>query len=63
MNLMSKYTTEVRFICETVSGHTDSTGFDDVDTVIADAIPKIFNFDFPIFDESYRTPRKYNHRK
>ena len=55
MNLMSKYTTEVRFICETVSGHTDSTGFDDVDTVIADAIPKIFNFDFPIFDESYRT--------
>lgn len=55
MNLMSKYTTEVRFICETVSGHTDSTGFDDVDTVIADAIPKIFNFDFPIFDENYRT--------
>lgn len=51
---MSKYTTQVRFICESVSGHTDSVGFDDVDTVIDDAIPYIFDFDFPIFDENYR---------
>ena len=51
---MSKYTTQVRFICESVSGHTDSVGFDDVDSVIEDAIPYIFDFDFPIFDENYR---------
>ena len=51
---MSKYTTQVRFICESVSGHTDSVGFDDVDSVIEDASPHIFDFDFPIFDEEYR---------
>lgn len=51
---MSKYTTQVRFICESVSGHTDSVGFDDVDSVIEGAIPHIFDFDFPIFDENYR---------
>lgn len=52
---MSKYTTEVRFICETASGLNESKGYTDVDTIIINAIPKIFNFDFPIFDESYRT--------
>lgn len=51
---MSKYTTEVRFICESVTGRHDSVGFDDVDTIISEAIPHIFNFDFPIFDENYR---------
>ena len=52
---MSKYTTEVRFICETASGLGESKGFTDVDTIITNAIPKIFNFSFPIFDEKYRT--------
>lgn len=51
---MSKYTTEVRFICESLTGHDDSTGYDDIDTIIQDAIPLIFSFDFPIFDEEYR---------
>ena len=51
---MSKYTTEVRFICETVVGLDDSVGYGDVNKVITDAIPSIFNFDFPIFDETYR---------
>ena len=51
---MSKYTTEVRFICESLTGHDDSTGYDDIDSIIADAIPLIFSFDFPIFDEEYR---------
>lgn len=51
---MSKYTTQVRFICETASGLTGSTGFNDVNSVIQRAIPSIFNFDFPIYDESYR---------
>ena len=52
---MSKYTTEVRFICESITGHEDSVGFDDVDSVISDALPLIFDFEFPIFDEAYRS--------
>ena len=51
---MSKYTTEVRFICESLTGHDDSAGYDDIDSIIQDAIPLIFSFDFPIFDEEYR---------
>lgn len=51
---MSKYTTEVRFICEHSAGLTDSAGYSSVDEVIGKAIPKVFSFNFPIFDESYR---------
>lgn len=51
---MSKYTTEVRFICETAAGYTKSVGYDLVEQTIQKAIPKVFNFDFPMFDESYR---------
>ena len=50
---MSKYTTEVRFICEQASGLTESTG--DYKTVIERARTKIFDFDFPIYKESYRS--------
>lgn len=51
---MSKYTTEVRFICEVNSGLNESVGYSKIEDVITGAIPKIFDFDFPIFDESYR---------
>lgn len=51
---MSKYTTQVRFICETAAGLTDSVGFNGINEVIQKAIPNVFNFDFPIYDESYR---------
>lgn len=51
---MSKYTTELRYICETESGLSESAGYSKVKDVIASAIPKIFDFDFPIFDEGYR---------
>lgn len=53
---MSKFTTEVRFICETLTGHTESAGGDSVNNIINTAAPLLFNFDFPIFDESYRLP-------
>ena len=53
--LMSKYTTEVRYICEHFSGLSESVGYDDVEQVIKNCLPKIFDFNFPIFDESYRT--------
>lgn len=51
---MSKYTTEVRFICETLAGLTESAGEDSVNNIVRKAAPLIFDFDFPIFDESYR---------
>lgn len=51
---MSKYTTEVRYICESYAGLKHSVGFDEIDSVIDSAIPLVFSFDFPIFDEAYR---------
>lgn len=51
---MSKYTTEVRYICEVNSGLNESVGYSKIDEVITNAIPKIFDFSFPIFDENYR---------
>lgn len=52
---MSKYTTEVRFICETKSGLTESVGFNDVDSVIANSWDKVFTSKINIFDEAYRS--------
>ena len=51
---MSKYNTEVRFICEEANGILESKGYSSVNTIISNAIPKIFDFTFPIFDSSYR---------
>ena len=51
---MSKYTTEVRFICEQYAGLTESSDYSDVDSIVLKAIPKIFVPPFEIFDESYR---------
>ena len=51
---MSKYTTEVRFICENYAGLDESVGYERVDEVINKARTKIFDFDYPIFDEAYR---------
>lgn len=52
---MSKYTTEIRFLCEVESGLDHSVGYNSLDEVLDVATPKIFNFDFPMFDESYRS--------
>lgn len=51
---MSKYTTEVRFICENSAGLNESEGADNVDSILDKCWNKVFNFDFPIFDENYR---------
>lgn len=51
---MSKYTTEVRFICENSAGLSKSESADNVDSVLDKCWNKVFNFDFPIFDENYR---------
>lgn len=52
---MSKYTTEVRYICEVNAGLTESTGGNNVEQVIANSRTKIFDFNYPIYDESYRS--------
>ena len=51
---MSKYTTEVRYICENYASLTESKGYDDVADILDDSWDKVFSFDFPIFDEEYR---------
>lgn len=51
---MSKYTTEVRFICENSAGLSESEGADNVDSILDKCWNNVFNFDFPIFDENYR---------
>ena len=51
---MSKYTTEVRFICESKAGLSESTGCDNVDDIISKSWDKIFTSKAVFFDESYR---------
>lgn len=51
---VSKYTTEVRYICESMAGLNQSEGYMSVSDIIEKSIPKIFDFNFPIFDENYR---------
>lgn len=51
---MSKYTTEVRFVCEQAAGYNESQPYDKINEIIQKSIPKIFSFNFPIFDEKYR---------
>lgn len=56
MQKMSKYTTELRFICETLCGYTESQGLSKVEEIISKSAPLIFDFDYPIFDENYKIP-------
>lgn len=51
---MSNYTTEVRYICEVAAGYDESQERDKVHDLITAAIPHVFDFTFPIFDENYR---------
>lgn len=52
---MSKYTTELRFICEAKAGLTESVGYDDIASTIAAARESIFDFTYPIFDNEYKS--------
>lgn len=51
---MSKYTTEVRTICENLIGLKSPAGYGCVNDILSKAAPLVFNFDWPIFDEAYR---------
>ena len=50
---MSRYTTEVRYICESLAGLDKSVGYSNVNEVIEKSRNRIFP-PFEIFDESYR---------
>lgn len=50
---MSKYTTELRFIVENIAKEQNLKS---INSKIEYALPNIFNFDFPIFDETHRIP-------
>lgn len=52
---MSKYTTEVRYICETYAGLKESEGYNKINDIITNSMDKIFDFDYPIFDENYKS--------
>lgn len=51
---MSKYTTEVRYICEQKAGLKESAGFNIINSVLEKSWDKIFTTNWEIFDESYR---------
>lgn len=48
---MSKYTTEVRFICEQAAGFDSSVGYGDVNRVVEMAYPKIFDSSLNFYNE------------
>ena len=50
---MSRYTTQVRYICESLAGLDKSVGYSNVNEVIEKSRNRIFP-PFEIFDESYR---------
>lgn len=51
---MSKYTTQVRLICESLLDLNENVVSNGVDDVLEQTWDKVFTFKFPIFDESYR---------
>lgn len=51
---MSKYTTELRYILERLAGQEESQPYNKISEIIEAARPKLFDFDFPIYDPAYR---------
>ena len=51
---MSKYTTELRYVCESLYPYRESKGYNDVNDILDETWDKVFDFDFPMFDENYR---------
>lgn len=51
---MSKYTTEVRYICEEAAGLRESKGYEDVNEIVAAACPKIFDPTLTFYNDETR---------
>ena len=54
MNILSKYTTEVRFICEEKAGLIESAGSNKIDEILEKSWNKIFDTTWNIYDENER---------
>ena len=52
---MSNFTTQIRFICETAYGLTESKGYSNLDEILEAGREYIFDFDYPIFDTEYKS--------
>lgn len=52
---MAKYTTEVRSICESLNAQSSSSGYNSVSTILSNVHSQIFSFNYPIFDNSYKS--------
>lgn len=52
---MSVYTMELRVAMEALTGATEKEEYSGVDELISNARPLIFDFDYPIFDSSYKS--------
>lgn len=52
---MSKYTTELRFICEELTGYDESQSYSQTNQIIQKSAPLIFDFSYPIYDNSYKS--------
>ena len=52
---MSKYTTELRFICESLADEEESKGYNSIAQIIESARVKIFDFTYPLFDANYKS--------
>ena len=60
-SLMSKYTMQVRFICESTLRNRDiDISKLTVDEIIEQSMNDVFNFTFPIYDEAYRPVLVHN---
>lgn len=57
---MSKYTTELRYICEEQAGKSESVDYNSISEVIAAARPKIFNFNYPYYSEDQKQRTEEN---
>lgn len=51
---MSTYTTQLRYVCEEYAGRTSSGSYAETAAIIADARPKIFDFQYPLHDPAYK---------
>ena len=51
---MAEYTMTVKNICEVYAGYDEPQSYLKVGEVLQRSAPKVFDFDFPLFDESYR---------
>ncbi|MCM1296008.1 MAG: hypothetical protein NC311_10745 [Muribaculaceae bacterium] len=53
---MAEYTTELRTVLEEMLGYDEHKGQMSIDDIIAKTRTKLFDFEYPIFDLSYRVP-------